>query len=182
MILRKSRWPLWAVTVAWVTTVFTAGHTNAVAPHSVAREWNEQLLDAIRIDRPKPPVHARNLFHLSVAMWDAWAAYAPDARGYLYLEKHQADDLQAAREEAISFAAYRLLRHRFPGGGIDTDGQPCQPGAAVSLTAFDAAMDALGYDRSFIATEGDSSAALGNRIGQLVIDHGLSDGANSTLR
>src|SRR5437867_10148226 len=48
--------------------------------HSVARLWDEQLLDAIRIDIPKPPAHARNLFHLSVAMWDAWAAYAQIGR------------------------------------------------------------------------------------------------------
>jgi hypothetical protein len=40
--------------------------------------WNETLLDAIRIDRPKPPAHARNLFHSSAAMWDAWAARCGD--------------------------------------------------------------------------------------------------------
>ena len=48
---------------------------------SVARLWDEQLLAAIRIDIPKPPAHARNLFHLSVAMWDAWAAYSPTEIG-----------------------------------------------------------------------------------------------------
>src|SRR6185436_4399107 len=64
---------------------------------SVARLWDEQLLDAIRIDIPKPPAHARNLFHLSVAMWDAWAAYAPAAVGYVVEEKHTAMDIEAAR-------------------------------------------------------------------------------------
>ena len=29
---------------------------------------------AIRRDVPRPTVHARNLFHVSIAMWDAWAA------------------------------------------------------------------------------------------------------------
>src|ERR1700687_5133693 len=42
---------------------------------SVARRWDEALLDAIRRALPTPPVHARNLFHVSVAMWEAWAAY-----------------------------------------------------------------------------------------------------------
>src|SRR5207249_316897 len=79
--------------------------------HSVARLWDEQLLDAIRIDIPKPPAHARNLFHLSVAMWDAWAAYAPTAVGYLVREKQTAEELKTAREEAISYAAYRLLKY-----------------------------------------------------------------------
>src|SRR6185312_15488384 len=46
---------------------------------SVARVWDEALLDAIRRDIPAPTTHARNLFHLSAAMWDAWAAYDPTA-------------------------------------------------------------------------------------------------------
>ena len=50
---------------------------------SVARVWDEALLDAIRRDVPAPTVHARNLFHTSAAMWDAWAAYDPEADGYL---------------------------------------------------------------------------------------------------
>ena len=50
---------------------------------SVARVWDEALLDAIRRDVPAPTVHARNLFHVSAAMWDAWAAYEPGADGVL---------------------------------------------------------------------------------------------------
>ncbi|HSL34865.1 MAG TPA: hypothetical protein VK871_14530, partial [Candidatus Limnocylindrales bacterium] len=37
--------------------------------HSVARVWNEALLHAIERDTPAPTVHARNLFHVSAAMW-----------------------------------------------------------------------------------------------------------------
>src|SRR3954447_8861120 len=81
--------------------------------HSVARMWDDALLDAIRRDTPAPTVHARNLFHVSAAMWDAWAAYDPDATGYFVKEKLHADDVEAAREAAISYAAYRLLLHRY---------------------------------------------------------------------
>ena len=81
--------------------------------HSVARVWDEALLDAIRRDTPAPTVHARNLFHTSAAMWDAWAAYDPDADGYFVDEKHEAEDPRAAREAAISYAAYRVLLHRY---------------------------------------------------------------------
>ena len=56
------------------------------SPWSVARQWNEATLDAIRRDEPAPTVHARNLFHTSVAMWDAWASYDGVARGYLVTE------------------------------------------------------------------------------------------------
>ena len=42
---------------------------------SIAREWNEELLEAIRNDFARPTVHARNLFHTSVLMYDAWAIF-----------------------------------------------------------------------------------------------------------
>src|SRR5687768_12046036 len=58
---------------------------------TAARVWDEQALALIRQVVPAPTVHARNLFHLSVAMWDAWAAYDADADGYVYVEKHEAD-------------------------------------------------------------------------------------------
>src|SRR4030081_940596 len=76
---------------------------------SVARRWDEALLDAIRRSLPNPPVHARNLFHFSIAMWDAWAAYAPTASGYVFTEKPPTSDVTAARTEAISYAAYHIL-------------------------------------------------------------------------
>ena len=41
------------------------------AQHSTARQWNEKVLDAIRSDFARPTVHARNLFHASVAMYVA---------------------------------------------------------------------------------------------------------------
>jgi hypothetical protein len=39
-------------------------------------------------------------------------------------------------------------------------------------------MDALGYDKMFTSTVGDSPAALGNRIAATIIAYGLTDGAN----
>src|SRR5438552_6816942 len=80
----------------------------AIADHpdwSVARRWDEALLDAIRRALPAPTLHARNLFHVSAAMWDAWAAYDPHARGYFLNEKHTSADVSAARDEAMSYAA-----------------------------------------------------------------------------
>ena len=65
-----------------VVSLFLAASTPAFAQFSVAREWNEALLLAIRGDFARPVVHARNLFHVSVGMWDAWAAYDETAEGY----------------------------------------------------------------------------------------------------
>src|SRR6266498_1607791 len=99
----------------WVTqTTPQPGCVPAAHPEwSVARRWNESLLDAIRRALPAPTVHARNLFHLSAAMWDAWAAYDPKASGYFVTEKQTASNLAAARNEAISYAAYRILAARY---------------------------------------------------------------------
>jgi hypothetical protein len=135
---------------------------------SVARRWDEALLNAIRRALPAPTVHARNLFHTSVAMWDAWAAYDPVAAGYLVDEKPAADDVEAARDEAISYAAYRVLEHRY----MDS------VGAADSIIEFDRLMRDLCYPIEVTTTRGDSPAALGNRIAAAVIEAGREDGAN----
>lgn len=47
-----------------------------------------------------------------------------------------------------------------------------------SLAAFDAKMLALGYDRSNTGTQGDTPAALGNRVAAAVLQAGAIDGAN----
>jgi len=90
----------------------------------VARQWNDVLLEGIRNDFARPTVHSRNLFHVSVAMYDAWAAYDTIASPYMLGQSVHGltipfngieipQDVEAAREEAISYAAYRILKHRF---------------------------------------------------------------------
>ncbi len=160
---------------------FSVSHIAEARQHSVARKWNEALIQAIRKDFARPTVHARNLFHTSVAMYDAWAAYDDIAETYLLGKKvgeftcpfngiSAPANVQAAREEAISYAGYRLLVHRFKNS----------PGAAVSLARFDSLLTALGYSTSFTSTDysAGSAAALGNYIGQNLIDFGLQDGSN----
>jgi hypothetical protein len=137
--------------------------------HSVARVWDEQTLELIREVVPAPTVHARNLFHVSVAMWDAWAAYDPTADGYLVTEKRQAaaSEVTAAREAAMSYAAYRILLWRY---GTVSD-------LAKAKAELDATMASLCYATDFASTDGDSPAALGNRIAAAVIEYGRTDGS-----
>jgi hypothetical protein len=136
---------------------------------SVARRWNEALLDAIRRALPNPPVHARNLFHLSVAMWDAWAAYDPTARGYLVTEKHSSTDVAGARAVAISYAAYGVLAERFKDS----------VGAQDSLEEFDSIMYSYCLAKTATTTyTGSSPTAVGDRIARAVIEYGLADGSN----
>ena len=115
------------------------------ATQSVARLWNEELLDAIRRDTARPPVHSRNLFHMSAAMYDAWASYDPVARPVFRQENATAVDVEAARE-AVSYAAYRIIAPSIR----------ASPGAAATTAAINSLMGALGYDPGVTTTVGDT--------------------------
>jgi len=134
---------------------------------SVARHWNEALLDAVRRDLPAPTVHARNLYHTSSAMWDAWAAYDSGAFGVFVNEDAEARDIDAARDEAISYAAYRVLEARY----IDSIG------ASETIPQFDQLMADLCYPLDMYATDGETPAALGNRIAKTILEAGHGDGS-----
>ena len=140
---------------------------------SAARRWVEVMLEAIRDDFARPTVHARNLFHLSAAMYDAWAVHSQASRPWRFGDAPTActppapvpgADVRGAREEALSHAAWRLIRHRFRRS----------PGFARTGRNTDSLMSALGHDP---AHEG-AAAAVGRCIGELYIARGLADGSN----
>ena len=139
---------------------------------SVARRWNEAVLSAIRSDFPEPTVHARNLYHSSAAMWDAWAAFDPSATGVFVDEEQESGDVGAGREEAMSFAAYRVLFARY----LES------PGAEEAITRLDDLMADLCYDTAMESVDGDDPAVLGNRIGHAVLADTIDDGSNERNR
>ncbi len=149
---------------------------------SIVRLWNEALLNAIRNDYARPTVHARNLFHHSVAMYDAWAIYDVNARPYLIgnelngfsselnVFESQDDDIKDSQIQAISYASYRLLSHRFKNS----------PNADTTQDIFDLVMSKLDYDVTYTATDyqnGDARA-LGNFIAETIINYGNMDMSN----
>ncbi|MFY9242122.1 MAG: FG-GAP-like repeat-containing protein [Polaribacter sp.] len=147
---------------------------------SIARIWNEALLEAIRGDFARPTIHARNLFHTSIAMYDAWAIYSDEASTYLLGYKvHNftstlsnftpQENVEISRKKAISYAAYRLLSHRFKNS----------PSTSATLAKFNILMNQLGYDTNFTSLqyEDGNAAALGNYIAKTIIDYGNLDGA-----
>ena len=146
------------------------GAATADDDHSVARRWNELILESIRNDRARPVVHARNLFHMSAAMWDAWSTWDDgDAAPWLADEiPGRVKNVEAARRAAISYAAYTMLRFRFADS----------PGFEDVSPEYDALMTELGYDPSYSSTVGDDPRAIGNRIAAQYIIFGLSDGSN----
>ena len=150
---------------------------------SVARLWNEALLAAIRKDFARPTVHARNLFHSSVAMYDAWAVYDEVATPYLVgnnvhgfssnLENFTStESISNSQNKAISYAMYRLLTHRFQNS----------PNTVETQLKFDYLMEQLGYDTNITSTDYQSGdpAAFGNYVAQVIIDYGFNDGSRES--
>ncbi len=141
------------------------------ATHSIARIWDDRALAAIRVDTPHPPAQARNLFSLSVCMYDAWAAYDTNgAIGYVYRGKHIAPDIAAARREAISYAAYRIMRERHFYSRTATN----------TLAADDALMTSLGYDTNNVSRDTSTPAGVGNSIYDAVSAWFINDGSRQT--
>jgi hypothetical protein len=157
----------------WLMLLVSGAETGlqAAASNSVARVWDERALAAIRVDTPHPPVQARNLFSLSVCMWDAWAAYDTNgAVGYVYRGKQIPADVAAARNEAISYAAYRLLKER----------HFYSKTAATTLAADDEQMAALGYDTNNVSRDTSTPAGVGNSVYDAVSGWFINDGARQT--
>ncbi len=165
---------------------------------SVARVWNEALLYAIRNDFARPTVHARNLFHASAAMYDAWAVYHPPASPY-FLGRTQANGFDcpfteaqrasliadtATEEErlvsvelALSVAMRQLMLHRFDSS----------PGAGRTririnsvLSELEITIDDNPAPDDLILNPG-TPQAIGYTLAQCIIDYGLSDGANEVV-
>ena len=148
---------------------------------SVARLWNEVLLFSIRNDLARPTVHARNLFHVSAAMYDAWSivndkgstylignslnGFTSEFDGFVNEDTNYTNDINS-----ISYAAYRLIVHRFNNS----------PGSDRIIAKANSLMNILGLDINFLESDGyeSNSSSLGNFIAEQYIEYGLLDGSN----
>lgn len=157
--------------------------SDADGTPSVAHVWTEALLFAIRHDFARPPVHARNIYHLAAAMYDAWAVHDPLARP-LFLgtdlhpscavdvaaidayERMPAAPRAAARERSIAQAAWRLLRHRYA--------------QAADARAVREHLDRLARAAGLAWRPGadDPAGRLGARVADCLIGAGRRDDSN----
>ncbi|MEL6122405.1 MAG: DUF6851 domain-containing protein [Bacteroidota bacterium] len=170
-----------------VSILFLVATLASGQEKSVARLWNEALIESIRLDFARPTVHARNLYHLSAMMYDAWAVYEEDYKT-VFLNKRvngffissegleiPADPQERLRhqEEAMSYAAYRLILHRFDRA---PDGNKSE---IVNLVRSQ--MQELGYDPDYAETDYQNSndpAAFGNHVAESMIEACRRDGSN----
>lgn len=151
---------------------------------STARLWNEAQLRVIRKDFGRPTVQARNLYYVSLAMYDAWAALDETAMTF-FLGKtvgtfvcpfsgfNTTMEKEKARGEAISYAAFRVIQNKYGSS----------PGAAITMPEVRKLFAILGYEESFTSTDysSGSPAALGNYIAAKIVEFGLVDGSNEAL-
>ena len=170
-IQRLIRPAIVACTILAATPVVDASDEQfgIVSFDSVARRWNDVLLESIRRDQARPVVHARNLFHVSAAMWDAWAMFDQDASPWLHAESAPTvQNLGTFRNHVIAHAAYGLVTHRFQNS----------PGFGTMSGHYDDLMIELGCDPTDSSLVGSTAAAIGNRIAASYVLFGLSDGLN----
>lgn len=186
------------VTVAALVVFAASVPTGPVAANAdVARDWIEAQLFAVRNDFARPPVHARNLYHLAGAMYDAWALFDENAASLFLdsgihrdcamdpwtrtvLERLEPSRAATLRERVIAQAAWRLVRYRYR--------------RAVGAAAIRAHVDALALRQGLVdplavealddasatiaARPGDAAAVLGAQIADCVIGTGRRDNAN----
>lgn len=149
-----------------------------VAPtENIGIEWMELTLDALEQDTRMPTVEARTLWHVSAAMYEAWAAYSPLATGYFTGDTY---DQPPARQnfantaETLSHAVYRVLTARFAALGQAPEGSE----ARRAFEALAAKMRMHGY----LTAGGDPvpspAQELGAMLGDIVLAYAATDGAN----
>lgn len=157
---------------------------SANSQSTIAREWNEILLEAIRNDFARPTVHARNLYHHSIITYDAWALYDQSKETYFtgktihgynceFMGVNVPLDLKSAREEAISYGSFYFIKARYQNSPDYYD---------TYLLMYDL-MTQHGYNINNTSTDyvNGGPAELGNYIAQELINYGYSDGSNELI-
>ncbi len=127
--------------------------------------WNNAGLAAIRDTKPGPTVVARDLAILQTSIFDAWAAYDPQAIGTRLgntLQRPNSENTLANKKEAVGYAAYRTLVDLFP----------------TQKAKFDSLMTNLGYDPSNTSTNTSTAAGIGNVAAKALLDFRHNDGSN----
>ena len=133
------------------TSYRLASCTPSTSGRSIATVWDETAVDALRSGAASEPVQARDLFDVSSAMWGAWKASRTNA--------------------AVSYAAYRVLLWQ----------ASFNSNLSRTFALLSSRLRALCYSPDFIARDGSSPAALGNRVATAAIAADRHDGSNESL-
>ncbi len=133
---------------------------------NVVIQWNNAALQGVRDSKLAPPMVARALAVVHTCMYDAWAAYDPHANGTRLgssLRQPTTSRTNAAKREAVSYAAYRALIDLF---ALDEE------------SVYRPLMISLGYHPDNITLNTSVPAGVGNAACAAVLQYRHNDGAN----
>ena len=127
--------------------------------------WNEAALQAVRDIKPGPTIVSRALMITQTCEYDAWSAYDAVAVPVMFhpgWRRPAAEATDAAKNEAVSYAAYRALTDLFP----------------TETTFFDGLMSQLGYDGTDQSVDPSTPQGIGNLAAAAVLALRHGDGSN----
>ncbi|MBL8879182.1 MAG: vanadium-dependent haloperoxidase [Phycisphaerales bacterium] len=137
--------------------------TTIGAHADVVTDWSEITLDAIRHARSAPPLAARNLAMVHVAMYDAVNAVTRTHESYLDITFHVPS--KASVEAAAAAAAHEVLRSLYPAEIATLD------------AALEASLAALTDDADVV----EQGVNLGTAVGDLMLETRASDGTSASV-
>lgn len=173
--------------VAFIILSLIINHTQSQERHSLVNEWMDIVLGMIQEDGQGPTIQARNLFHTSAAMYDAWAAYDPNQETYFLGKNYHGFDLKfnkdfkriskntdSLRLIAMTHAAYGVAYGRYSQYGSK----------GRTIDHLHDKMEELGYKITSRKTnyEDGSPEALGNYIAEYLINLGDNDNSKEDNR
>lgn len=154
--------------------------------NSIAREWIDTMLEMVKEDGQGPTINARNFFHVSAAMYDAWAAYDIKQPTYFLGKekngttiafnshfKRVSKNTDSLRNIAISYAAFKILKTRYDEYG--------SKGRTIDVLLATFEKHNFKYN-THIDYENGSPEALGNFIAEQILKYGQTDGSKEEDR
>lgn len=132
---------------------------------TISVRWDDVAQAAVAAKRSGPTVASRVYAMVHTAMYDAWSAYDLTARSTLAADEFQrpiAENTDANKAEAMSYAAYGVLSDLYPD----------------QVAKFDELMQALGYDRNNRTLDVTTPAGIGNTMASRLLEFRHKDGAN----
>lgn len=127
--------------------------------------WDRAVQEAVINTAPGPTIASRAYGIVHTAIFDAWAAYDQTAIATQLgddLQRPEAEITEANKQEAISYAAYQVLKELFP----------------TEVDTFNSLMIELGYDPHNDTTDTTTPAGIGNVSAQALLDFREQDGSN----
>ena len=134
-------------------------------PSTISVLWDELTQEAVINTAPGPTIASRAYAMVHTAIYDAWSAYDPLAKGTQLgdsLQRPLSENTNFNKTQAVSFAAYRVLSELFP----------------TQVEIFNQLMVEFGLDPNNTTTDTTTPAGIGNVSAEALLKFRRNDGSN----